>query len=119
VSDGRTTVAYVPDHCPTAFGPGPGGVGECHEAILQLARGVDVLIHDAQLRAEEVEAEGSFGHAAAEYAVELGIKAGVGRVALFHHKPSRADDEVDQTVRRFTGGGVSVFGAEEGATLQL
>ena len=119
VSDRRTTLAYVPDHCPTAFGPGPGGTGECHETVLQLARGADVLIHDAQLRAEEVEDEASFGHAAAEYAVELGTKAGAGRVALFHHKPSRVDDEVDRTVRRFADGALSVFGAEEGMTLEL
>lgn len=25
VSDGRATVAYLPDHCPTACGPGPDG----------------------------------------------------------------------------------------------
>ena len=71
VSDGHSSVAYVPDHCPTALGPGPDGIGEYHEAVVELARDVDLLIHDAHLRAEEVEAEGSFGHAAAEYAVRL------------------------------------------------
>ena len=119
VSDGRITVTYVPDHCPTAVGPGPDGAGECHEAILQLARGADLLIHDSQLRAEEVEAEASFGHAAAEYAVELAIKAGVGQVALFHHKPSRVDEEIDETVHRFADSALPVFGAREGTTLAL
>jgi phosphoribosyl 1,2-cyclic phosphodiesterase len=118
-SDGRATLAYVPDHCPTAVGPGPGGTGECHEAILELVRGVDVLIHDAQLRSEEVAAEASYGHAAAEYAVELGVKAGVRRVALFHHKPSRVDEEVDRTLQRFADTPISVFGAEEGMTVWL
>ena len=41
VSDGRTSVAYLPDHCPTALGTGPENVGVYHEAALELACGVD------------------------------------------------------------------------------
>jgi phosphoribosyl 1,2-cyclic phosphodiesterase len=119
VSDGHSSVAYIPDHCPTALGPGPDGIGEYHEAALELARGVDVLIHDSHLRAEEVAAEGSFGHAAAEYAVELGTKAGAGRVALFHHRPERSDAEVERTLCRFAESPVPVIGAREATTLSL
>jgi phosphoribosyl 1,2-cyclic phosphodiesterase len=119
VSDGHSSVAYIPDHCPTALGPGPDGLGEYHEAVLQLARDVDLLIHDAHLRAEEVEAEGSFGHAAAEYAVRLGIMAGARQVALFHHRPERNDTEVERTVCRFVGSPVPVMGAAETLTLRL
>ena len=113
VSDGHSSVAYIPDHCPTALGPGPDGIGEYHEAALELARDVDLLIHDAHLRAEEVEAEGSFGHAAAEYAVRLGDLAGARRVALFHHRPERTDAEVERTVGRFAESPVPVIGAAE------
>ncbi len=60
VSDGRASLAYLPDHCPTAVGTGPEDLGEYHEAALELACGVDLLIHDSHLRAEEVEAEGVF-----------------------------------------------------------
>jgi phosphoribosyl 1,2-cyclic phosphodiesterase len=119
VSDGRTSLAYIPDHQPTALGPGPDGIGEYHEAALELARDVDVLIHDAHLRAEEVEAEGSFGHAAAEYAVRLGIRAGARRVVLFHHRPERVDSEVERTLCRFAEGPLPVVGAAEGLTLPL
>jgi phosphoribosyl 1,2-cyclic phosphodiesterase len=119
VSDGRTSVAYLPDHCPTALGPGPDEVGEYHEAALELACGVDLLIHDSHLRAEEVEAEGSFGHAAAEYAVRLGEMAGARRVALFHHRPERTDTEVESTVARFAEGPLSVVAAAEGTTVEL
>jgi phosphoribosyl 1,2-cyclic phosphodiesterase len=119
VSDGRASVAYLPDHCPTALGSGPDDVGEYHEAALELACGVDLLIHDSHLRAEEVEAEGSFGHAAAEYAVRLAELAGTRRVALFHHRPERTDAEVDRTVARFAARGLSVVAAEEGTTVAL
>jgi phosphoribosyl 1,2-cyclic phosphodiesterase len=119
VSDGHSVVAYLPDHCPTLLGPGPDNMGEYHEAAIELARDADLLVHDAHLRAEEVAAEGSFGHAAAEYAVTLGVQAGVRRVALFHHRPERDDAAVDLTVRRFADGPIPVFGAAEGATLSL
>ncbi|HUE06729.1 MAG TPA: MBL fold metallo-hydrolase [Acidimicrobiales bacterium] len=119
MSDGRASVAYLPDHCPTALGAGPDDVGEYHEAALELACGVDLLIHDSHLRAEEVEAEGSFGHAAAEYAVRLGELANARRVALFHHRPERTDAEVDRTVARFAERGLSVVAAEEGTTVAL
>jgi phosphoribosyl 1,2-cyclic phosphodiesterase len=119
VSDGRSSVAYLPDHCPTLAGSGPEGIGEYHEAALDLAHGVDLLIHDAHLRAEEVAAEGFYGHAAAEYAVGLGVAAGARRVALFHHKPERNDAQVDETLRRFVDGPVPVIGAEEARTLSL
>ena len=119
VDDGHSSVAYIPDHCPTALGPGPDGIGEYHASALELARDVDLLIHDAHLRAEEVDAEGPFGHAAAEYAVRLGTMAGARQVALFHHRPDRSDMEVERTVCRFAESPVPVIGAAETLTLRL
>ena len=101
VSDGHSSVAYIPDHCPTALGPGPEGWGEYHPDALALAAGADLLIHDAFLRPEEVPVLGSFGHPAADYAVSLARRAGAGRVLLAHHKPDRTDDELDALAARF------------------
>jgi phosphoribosyl 1,2-cyclic phosphodiesterase len=101
VSDGHSSVAYIPDHCPTALGPGPEGWGEYHPDALALAAGADLLIHDAFLRPEEVPALGSFGHPAVDYAVSLARRAGAGRVLLAHHKPDRTDDELDALAARF------------------
>ena len=119
VSDGRCVLAYVTDHCPTALGPGPDGVGEYHDSALALAEGADLLVHDAQLLAEEVATEAVFGHAAAEYAVRLAIRAGARRVALFHHKPSRTDAELDEVARRFAGAPIPVTVAAEGMAIEL
>jgi ribonuclease BN (tRNA processing enzyme) len=118
VSDSSATVVYMPDHCPSALGPGPDGLGEYHQAAMSLCEGADVLIHDAQLVREELEAEGYFGHAAAEYAVELGRRANVTRVVLFHHKPDRVDDELDALARRFDGTS-SVNVATQNTVLEL
>ena len=119
VSDGRCALAYVTDHCPTAYGAGPDGLGEYHPDALALAEGADLLVHDAQLLAEELPAEAAFGHAAAEYALRLAVRAGARRLALFHHKPSRTDAELDEVARRFAAAEIPVTVAAEGMSAEL
>ncbi len=118
VDDGRSVIAYLPDHCPTEWGPGPDGWGEYHPAALALSGGADVLIHDAQLVSEELPTEAFLGHAAAEYAVELGRRAGARRVVLFHHKPDRTDEALDAIARRF-GADEPVTVADESLVIEL
>jgi ribonuclease BN (tRNA processing enzyme) len=107
ISDDHSSITYMPDHYPSVLGPGPDGWGEYHPAAMELADGVDLLVHDSQLVAEEIEAEASFGHAAAEYAVALATVAGARHTALFHYKPDRIDDAIDVIARRFVGQSVT------------
>ncbi len=120
ISDGHSTLAYIPDHCPTTLGPGEDGFGEYHPAALELAQDADVLLHDAQLFPTELAAEADFGHAVADYSVELARRAGTRSVLLFHHRYDRTDDALDGLARRLGGGSepdVSV--AAEGTVLEL
>ena len=119
VSDGEHVIAYLPDHCPTALGPGPDGWGEYHQDALDLARDADVLLHDAFLLPEEVPALAAFGHAAADYAIGLGQRAGAQSVLLIHHKPDRTDEALDRLARRVTAGPGDVAVAAEGQVLTL
>jgi phosphoribosyl 1,2-cyclic phosphodiesterase len=119
VDDGRSAVAYLSDHGPIAMGPGPEGWGPYHDAALELADGVDLLVHDAQHTAAELPPRAAFGHSAADYAVGLGERAGARRVLLFHHDPDRTDDDLDAIVAGFEGRAVAVDGAAEGAAIQL
>jgi len=119
VGDGERSFAYLSDHMPQAIGAGADGLGERHPAALALAEGVDVLVHDAQYTAEELPARGAFGHAAAEYAVALGVEAGAGQVVLFHHDPWRTDDEVDAIVARFADAPIPVTAAVQGRAIAL
>lgn len=102
IGDGRSTLAYMPDHCPTELGPGPSGCGELHPAALELAAGADLLVHDSQLiGTAELAEEGRFGHSAAAYPVELARRAGVKTVLLFHHRSDRTDAELDDLAASF------------------
>lgn len=115
-------VAYLSDHSPTSVGPGPDGLGERHEALLELVRDADVLVHDAQHLAEQFPGVGFLGHASVEFCVEVAREAGVRTLALFHHAPSRTDDEVDAVLalaRSRAGDDVEVLAAHEGLVLDL
>jgi phosphoribosyl 1,2-cyclic phosphodiesterase len=120
IDDGHSTLAYMPDHCPTMLGPGEDGFGEYHPAALELARNADVLVHDALLFPEELAAEADFGHAVADYAVELARRAGARAVSLFHHRHDRTDDALDALAGRLGGGNnPAVSVAAEGTVLEL
>jgi phosphoribosyl 1,2-cyclic phosphodiesterase len=119
VSDGTSTIAYLPDHKPLALGPGPDRLGEYHPAAMALAAGVDLLVHDSQHTAAEMPALAFLGHSAVEYAVGLGLAAGAGAVALFHHDPHRTDAQIDEIVERLDDPGVPVIPVREGMVLTL
>jgi phosphoribosyl 1,2-cyclic phosphodiesterase len=119
VSDAHSAIAYLPDHNPTALGAGEDGLGEYHPAALELAREVDVLVHDAQLLPEELAAEAHFGHAAADYALALAERAGARSVSLFHHRLDRTDAALDELAERVAGRSVAVSVAAEGVVLDL
>lgn len=68
--------------------------------LVELARGADVLIMDAQYFADEYADRRGFGHSTPEDALEIARKAEVGRLVLTHHDPGRTDDELDAQLRR-------------------
>jgi phosphoribosyl 1,2-cyclic phosphodiesterase len=122
VSKGAASVAYVPDHSPSSIGPGPDGLGERHEAILDLARGADLLITDAQHLQRQFPGVGFLGHASVEYDVALALEAGVRTLVLFHHAPSRTDDELDlihEMAVALAGPSLRVVTAAEGLVLEV
>jgi phosphoribosyl 1,2-cyclic phosphodiesterase len=122
VSDGTSTMTYMSDHGPIAVGPGPDGLGERHAAAIELARGTDALVHDAQYTLEEFETRSGFGHSTYEYAIDLGLVAGARRVVLFHHDPDRTDDELDGIVAGLQdryGGKIEIVPATEDLILRI
>jgi ribonuclease BN (tRNA processing enzyme) len=86
VSDGSSSIAYIPDHCPQA---------DTTPAIARECEGVDLLLHDAQFLEHERVVADLYGHATVGDAIDLARRCGAARLALFHHSPARRDDEVD------------------------
>jgi phosphoribosyl 1,2-cyclic phosphodiesterase len=72
----ESSVAFLPDHSPTVVGGGPDGLGEVHEAALDLTSGTDVVIHGGQFTIDERDLAAAYGHATIEYACRLAELAG-------------------------------------------
>jgi len=119
VSDGRRTIAYLPDHSPTDLGPGPDGLGAYHEAARELAAGADILMHDSFWYAEDFDSARTFGHAAAEYAIGLAAAARASRVLLLHHRPDRTDQELEKLAAGLRPSPVPVTLASDGEVICL
>ncbi len=96
------------------------GDPECDRALIDLARGADVLVHDAQYTPDEYAARcNGFGHSTWEHAVAVAHEAGVKRLLLFHHDPDRSDDQVDAIVEAAQREFPDVEAAREGMTIPL
>ena len=83
-------VAYISDH------QAPPDLGTVADSVLELADGVDLLIHDAQYWNDEFAVKSHWGHCTVEYAVKVAREAGAHRLALFHHDPAHDDSEIDR-----------------------
>jgi len=89
------------------------------DGVVALSRGADLLVHDAQYTSEELPQRRGWGHSSWEQAVEVAERAGVKRLALFHHDPERTDLQMrrieEECRRRFPDS----FAAREGLEVVL
>lgn len=118
VEFGGRSVAYLSDHQQ----PHDGSFA-VSDGARQLADGVDLLIHDAQYTPSEFTLKSTWGHCTVDYALWLAHHCRVGKLALFHHDPTRSDDALDDFARcaRVAGerGGFEAFVAAEGMTVDV
>lgn len=87
--------------------------------LRRLCDGADVLVYDAQYTPEEYASKVGWGHSTYAAGAELARAAGVGRLVLFHHDPSRSDEavaEIEEKARLLFG---STIAAREGLELDL
>jgi phosphoribosyl 1,2-cyclic phosphodiesterase len=92
--------------------------------LVKLAQGADLLIYDAQYTPEEYAGRNGpsrvgWGHSTYVAAAEIARAADVGRLALFHHDPSRSDAQVAEIETLTRGLFGSVQAAREGETIVL
>jgi phosphoribosyl 1,2-cyclic phosphodiesterase len=80
------SVMYVSDH--------EHGVEEIDACIAREASGADLLIYDAQFTPAEYPKFKGWGHSTWLEGSRLANRAHVGQLLLFHHSPSRKDQEI-------------------------
>jgi phosphoribosyl 1,2-cyclic phosphodiesterase len=87
-----SSVAYITDN---ELSP-PGPVVTSLPRLAEFARGVGLLIHDAQYVEADMPAKHGWGHSLVSDVLELGRLAEASKVALFHHEPERDDEALDR-----------------------
>lgn len=112
------SVAYLSDH------QAPSDLWSIEPSVLELAAGVDLLIHDAQYTPTDWVAKSNWGHSLVSYAVRVANAAGARRLALFHHDPSRTDDALDRLLAEARcmpqdGERCEILAAREGLVVEL
>ena len=112
VSDGTTTVAYCTDTEPVENG--------VNEKVIELAKGADLLIYDAQFTPEEYGTNRKgWGHSTWQDAIKAAHEANVKKLVLFHHDPYHCDNIIDQIVKEARVFFPETIGASRGLELDL
>jgi len=104
--------------------PHPGGLTE--QDYVEVCRGADLLLHDAQYSDEEyARATRGWGHCTYAGAALIAAAAGARRLGTIHHDPDHDDREIDRSVRqcrrivRERRARVQCFGGAEGMSLKV
>jgi phosphoribosyl 1,2-cyclic phosphodiesterase len=100
------------------------GKGDTDDALIQLARGVDLLVCDAQYTEAEYAGKNGpcrrgWGHSTYVAASKVAKAADAARLALFHHDPSHDDAMVEAMEADAQTIFPSAFAARERMTVEL
>ncbi|MFO0723517.1 MAG: MBL fold metallo-hydrolase [Myxococcota bacterium] len=93
-------------------------------ALLELARGADLFVYDAQYTTEEYEGKvgpcrKGWGHSTYAAAAEIAKAAGVKALGLFHHDPTHDDAMVEAIEHEARTLFLPTFATREGTTVCL
>jgi phosphoribosyl 1,2-cyclic phosphodiesterase len=120
ISENGKSLAYLSDHEP-ALASNSGDPGAAWISGMGLARGADVLVHDAQYTQSEREERLGWGHSSVPEAIDFARAAEARQLVLFHHDPARTDHQMDLLVAEAEAlaEGLPVTAAREGDVLVL
>jgi phosphoribosyl 1,2-cyclic phosphodiesterase len=117
----KQAIAYIPDHEP-ALGMADGFTSPEWTSGYELARGVDLLLHDSQYTHEEYESRTGWGHSTTAHMIAFAKMARVGHLVPFHHDPDHTDADIDAMyadMQRLQGLPFAVTPGAEGHTFEV
>jgi phosphoribosyl 1,2-cyclic phosphodiesterase len=94
ITDGDTSLCYIPDHEP-ALGVNLDELEPEWISGFDLACGASMLVHDCQYTDEEYPAHVGWGHSSMSAALCFARRVEAERVLLFHHDPLHSDHALD------------------------
>lgn len=100
---GPSVFTYMPDHEPAL---GISGILKDTRWVsgIDLAKGSDLLLHDAQWTADEYSQRIGWGHSSMDDAIVFASMADVKRLLMAHHDPGRTDDMLNEMFNKVKKG---------------
>ncbi|MBT9369741.1 MBL fold metallo-hydrolase [Rhizobium sp. CSW-27] len=93
--------------------------GVLDPTALTMMQDADVVVYDSAFVESEMERYRGFGHSSWEQAVLLARQAGSRKLVLFHHAPSRTDNEMALIERLAQEAFAETIAARDGMVLQI
>jgi phosphoribosyl 1,2-cyclic phosphodiesterase len=121
ISSPTGSIAYLPDHEP-ALGTMTFPFDSNWTSGYDLAKEVDLLIHDSQYFKEEYESHLGWGHSTIDQALKFAVLANVKAFVTFHHDPAHNDDQLDNLLTRAISAekfNFKIVAGKEGTVIKL
>ncbi len=121
IQEGSAVLTFLPDHEP-ALGARQFPLAGEWVSGYALARGADLLIHDAQYTESEYASRVGWGHSTMQQTVEFARLARIKQLVPFHHDPSHTDGDLDRLFAELiaeTRPPFAVTPGVEGATFEI
>ena len=93
ISSDEAELAYMPDHEPN-LGAHDFPNDPAWTSGYELAKEVDLLLHDAQYTGEEYKTRVGWGHSAMQHSLAFAQMTRVKHLMFFHHDPSHTDEQL-------------------------
>jgi len=117
ITSDNTSLTYLSDHQQPVSG------FALTTGAREICQDTDLLIHDSQYTPAEFEIKSDWGHSTLEFAMWVAETTSAKQLALFHHDPSRTDDDLDVIAKRLAGvaqnRGFKVFAAADGMSVEV
>lgn len=95
---GNSVLAYLPDH--------ELQLGSCNfpndpewTSGFEIAKNADLLLHDGGYTAREYPPKLGWGHSTVRDSIAFAKMCEVKKLAVFHHEPTRTDDQIEQILK--------------------
>jgi phosphoribosyl 1,2-cyclic phosphodiesterase len=95
ITNGTSTVTYIPDH-EVALGLQSTSKSNEWTSGYELAKNTDVLIHDAQYDHEQYSSKVGWGHSSFPQAIQFARQSRAKRLYFFHHDPMHSDQRLQE-----------------------
>ena len=85
-----------------------------NQNIVDIAKGTDILIHDAQYTPEQMPKYKGWGHSSWDQCTDLALQAQVKKLVLFHHNPDHSNSMLEKIEKDAQSKFANTVSAREG-----